>query len=123
MTGGPQSFPVSPSTLVGGPRRGGPYPRLRLDAGVKAEQGLAVAELVIGKGLSFRQAANRLGLSLTTAWRRYWWFMDSTLPSRWGVKGRRRLPPQRGTRACPRGRPFIKELDGPGGPLHRGGNP
>lgn len=109
--------PVSPSPLVWSARRGGPYPRLRLDMGTKATEGLAVVELVLGRGLTFRQAAAQLGMSTATAWRRYWWFMDWLLPERWGVRSRR-IPPQRGTRACPRGRPWIAELDGPGGPLH-----
>lgn len=117
--GGPglRANPVSPSPLVWSARRGGPYPRLRLDVGTKATEGLAVVELVLGRGLTFRQAAAQLGMSTATAWRRYWWFMDWLLPERWGVRSRR-IPPQRGTRACPRGRPWIAELDGPGGPLH-----
>jgi hypothetical protein len=101
-----------------GPRRGGPYPRLRLDIAVKWSQGSDVVQLVSGRGISFRQAARQLGLSTTTAWRRYWWWMDSTLPERWGAKPGP-IPPQRGTRACPRGRPYLPTLDGPGGPLSR----
>jgi hypothetical protein len=95
-------------------RRGGPYPHLRLDSAVKADQGFAVLQLVLGQGKTFSQAGTALGLSTTTAWRRYHWFLDWTLPERWGREASR-LPPQRGTRACPRGRPFIAELDGPGG--------
>lgn len=102
------------------PQRGGPYPYLRLDLSTKATQGVAAVELVLGQGLTFRQAATTMGLSVSTCWRRYWWAMDWTLPNQYGVKAGR-LPPMRGTRACPRGRPWIEELDGPGGPLHRGG--
>jgi hypothetical protein len=102
------------------PRRAGPTPYLRLDLFTKATQGQAVYLSVMADGLSLRQAAAVHGLTVTTAWRRYWWFADWTLPNRYGVKASR-LPPQRGTRACPRGRPWIKELDDVGGPLHRGG--
>lgn len=116
-----QVRPVSPSALRWPSQRGGPYPRLRTDFSTKATQGLAVMELVLGEGRTFRQAAAVLGMSLTTAWRRYHFVLDWLLPEQYGLRSRR-LPPQRGTRACPRGRPFIAELDGPGGPLHREGN-
>lgn len=106
---------VSTSGWVGR-RRAGPYPRLRVDFGVKVHQGLAVAELVLGRGFSFRQAAVQLDMSVTTAWRRFWWLFDYQLPERWGCR-RGPLPPMRGTRACPRGRPYMPTLDGPGGPL------
>ncbi|MFE2828477.1 hypothetical protein [Streptomyces sp. NPDC059271] len=101
------------------PRRGGPYPRLRVPFDVKAAQGLAVLELVVA-GASIRTAATQTGLSPTTAWRRVHWLRDWLLPGLYGVTARR-LPPQRGTALCPRGRPYIEELDGPGGPLYRGG--
>lgn len=101
------------------PRRGGPTPYLRLDLGTKAAQGLAVLELVTN-GATIRTAAAQTGLSPSTAWRRLWWLRDYVLPRLYGVEARR-LPPQRGTRACPRGRPWISELDGPGGPLHQRG--
>lgn len=104
------------------PRRAGPTPYCRLDLTTKVDQGMAVVELVLGRGYSFRQAAAELGMSVTTTWRRGRWVQDWLLPERYGVRASR-LPPQRGTGACPRGRPWIKELDGPGGPLHRGGNP
>jgi hypothetical protein len=79
---------------------------------VKAAEGQAVVRLVLGDGLSIRAAAQALGMSPTTAWRRYWWVMDWTLP---GFRGYQSgpLPPQRGTRACPRGRPWLPTLDGP----------
>ena len=109
--------PVSSSSGVRVPRRAGPYPRLRLDLTVKVDEGLAVFELVVGRGFSFRQAAAELGMSVTTAWRRCRWLQDWLLPDQYGVRVRR-LPTMRGSRACPRGRPWIEELDGPGGPLY-----
>lgn len=105
-------------------RRGGPYPRLRLDLMTKAQQGQAVYLLVLDEGLSFRQAAARLDMSLTTCWRRFWWYSDWTLPGFYG-RPAGPLPPLRGTRACPRGQPYLPTIHGPGGPLHRspGGTP
>lgn len=108
---------VPPSSWLGR-RRGGPYPHLRISVTVKMDEGLAVAELVLGRGMSFRQAAAQLGMSTTTAWRRCRWLQDWMLPGLWGVEARC-LPPMRSTRACPRGRPFIPELDGPGGVITR----
>ncbi|QQM41987.1 hypothetical protein [Streptomyces liliifuscus] len=102
---------VSPSTGRWGPRRGGPYPYLRLDLGIKATQGFAVFERVMA-GASFRQAAAALDLSVTTAWRRHWWFIDWMQPE-WHGRPPGPIPPQRGTRACPRGRPYLPTLDGP----------
>lgn len=99
-------------------KRGGPIPYLRVPAVTKMDQGFAVVELVLGHGHSFRSAAAALGMSATTAWRRYWWFMDWMLPSRYGRRDGP-LPPQRGTAACPRGRPYLPTVDGPGGPLYR----
>lgn len=93
------------------PRRGGPVPYLRLDLGVKVTEGLAVAEKV-AEGASIRQAAADLGMSPTTAWRRLWWFRDWALPGYYG-RPRGPIPPQRGTRACPNGRPYLPTLDGP----------
>lgn len=69
-------------------------------------------------GASFRQAAAACGLTTTTAWRRYHWFVDWMRPSLYGCR-EGPIPPQRGTAACPRGRPYSPTLDGPGGPLHR----
>lgn len=102
------------------PRRGGPYPRLRVPFDVKAREGFAVYELVLGGGLSFRQAAAQLDMSLSTAWRRYWFFTDWTTPERHGCKPGP-LPPQRGTARCPRGAPYLPTLHGPGGPFYQGG--
>lgn len=98
-------------------RRGGPTPYLRLNLGTKATQGQAVFEKVMA-GATFRQAANELGMPLTTCWRRYWWFADWTLPSYYG-QPYGPIPPQRGTAACPRGRPYLPTVDGPGRPLDR----
>ena len=108
------------SSLTGrwGPRRAGPSPYLRLDFTVKARQGYEAYMLVLGQGLSFRHAADLLGLSGITTWRRYHFFSDLMLPVWHGGKPGP-IPPQRGTRACPRGRPYLPTLDGPGAPLHR----
>jgi hypothetical protein len=90
-------------------RRGGPYPYLRLDIAVKVEEGMRVSKLVRA-GHSFREISAITGLSPTTAWRRYWWLQDWTLPHFWG-KSSLTVPPQRGTRACPSGRPWIRAID------------
>lgn len=56
-------------------------------------------------GVGTRDAAQRLGLSHTTAWRRLCWYIDTiVLPASYGLQQRSRLP-LRGTRGCPRGRP------------------
>jgi hypothetical protein len=89
--------------------QGGPYTRLRTNMALKASQGIEVAQLV-ARGNSFSQAAAALGLSKTTAWRRYWWWQDWTLPDYYG-KPRGPIPPQRGTRAVPRGRPYLPTID------------
>ncbi|WP_432034459.1 AsnC family protein [Streptomyces antibioticus] len=94
-----------------GPRRGGPTPYLRLPALTKTTEGQAAAELIFGQGMPVRAAAEILGMSPTTCWRRAWWFMDRTLPYAYG-RPLGPLPPQRGTRACPRGRPWLPTLDG-----------
>lgn len=91
-------------------RRSGPTPYLRLDLAIKADQGAEAHRLHEG-GLSFAQIGERMGLSLTTAWRRCRWYEDWTVPAESGPI--KRIPPQRGTRACPRGRPCIPEFDHP----------
>lgn len=96
-------------------RRGGPYPYLHVTEFRLIDEGLAVHQ-VIARGASFAQAGAALGFSKTTAWRRYWWIVDRSLPERWGAKPGP-IPPMRGTRACPRGRPWQPTLDGPGGPF------
>lgn len=103
--------PVSSSPLRWPSQRGGPYPRLRTDLTVKTTEGLAVMQLVLGEGRTFRQAAAVLGMSLTTAWRRYWFVIDLGTPERHGCRPGP-LPPQRGSRACPRGRPWMPSYDG-----------
>jgi hypothetical protein len=91
-------------------RRGGPYPHLRLNFVVKHDQGKQMY-LLIHTGHSFREAAAITGLSLTTAWRRYWFFSDWQLPRSWG-KPITTIPPQRGTKAHPGGgRPWIRSID------------
>ena len=91
-------------------RRGGPYPRLRLRLDTKVEQGMQVFELRRA-GLTFAEAGARVGVSAATAWRRFWFIMDWTLPGYYGHRGRIEIPPQRGTRACPRGRPCLPAID------------
>jgi hypothetical protein len=92
-------------------RRGGPTPYLRLDLAVKVTQACEVHRLREA-GHTFAVIAEATGLSLTTCWRRFWWYRDWTAPATAG-RPIRRVPPQRGTRAVPRGRPCIPELDHP----------
>lgn len=110
-TGTRSAAPVSLSPLRWPSQRGGPYPHVRLDLSVKADQGLAVMRLVLGEHYTFRQAAAALDMSLTTAWRRFWFVLDLMTPERHGCKPGP-VPPQRGTRACPRGRPWMPTYDG-----------
>lgn len=91
--------------------RGGPSPYVTLDLAVKVDQG-AEAHRLHSAGLTFAEVADRMGVSLTTAWRRCHWYEDWTRPATDGHPIRR-IPPQRGTRACPRGRPCIPEVDHP----------
>ena len=90
-------------------RRGGPYPHLRLNIAVKVDEGMRVFQLVRA-GHSFRDIAAITGMSVTTCWRRYWFIQDWTLPHFYG-KPMTTIPPQRGTRACPSGRPWIRAID------------
>lgn len=90
-------------------RRGGPIPHLRLPLAVKVDQGQRAHQLHRG-GATFAEIGAQLGLSETTAWRRARWFEDWSLPAAHGLPIRR-IPPQRGTAACPRGRPCLPELD------------
>lgn len=92
-------------------RRGGPAPYARLALAVKVEQA-TVAHRLHAAGHSFAVIAEHMDVSLTTAWRRCHWFEDWTRPATVGQRIRR-IPPQRGTRACPRGRPCIPEVDHP----------
>ena len=89
----------------------GPAPYVRLDLTVKVDQG-AEAFRLHHSGLTFAEVARCMDLSLTTAWRRCRWYEDWSSPAKFGLPIRR-IPPQRGTRACPRGRPCLPELDHP----------
>jgi hypothetical protein len=102
-----------PRSVIGTPAWRGPYSRLRCNEAARIEQAAAAWELVEVEGLSVRAAADALGLSVTTTWRRARWYADWTLGPMvyglpWGPK-----PHQRGTRAVPRGRPVILPLDAP----------
>ncbi len=98
-----------PYARLGTLAQGGPYPRLRLDYFRRMTEGRAAWDLIIGGGVSVRSAARTLGLSPTTAWRRAWWWHDAVILPAWNGYSARRtpIPPQRGTRACPNGRPYL----------------
>jgi hypothetical protein len=91
--------------------RGGTKPYTTMNRAVQVDQALQVAELR-AQGLNFRDIAQRTGLSTATAWRRWWWLADWTLPEYYGLP-RGPFPPQRGTKACRRGRPCLPTLDHP----------
>lgn len=91
-------------------RRGGPYPHLRIPLDQKVSEGIAVWDVVAAGG-SISSAARMLGMSTTTAWRRYHFLADWTLPAQYGRRAGP-IPPQRGTRACPNGRPYLPTIDG-----------
>lgn len=94
-------------------RRAGPVPHLRRQVpdSIKIDQGRRMYELVLGRGLSVRAAAASLGLSPTTGWRRFWLFSDWLMLPRTYGRPVGPYPGQRGTRACPSGRPFLPTLD------------
>lgn len=96
------------------PPRGGSIPHTTLNFVVKAEQGGRAYDLhQLGGGASFRDIGTHLRVSATTAWRRYWWYTDwIALPHYYGLPFGP-VPPQRGTRRIPRGRPCIPALDHP----------
>ena len=96
-----------PKSRLGTPTSTGPYSRLRLDTTTKLEQGLAVMDLVWGAHCSMRTAAQILGMSRMTAWRRFWFVID------WGNAGNPAdtIPHQRSTRGCPNGRPTLLPRD------------
>lgn len=102
-----------PSTLAPlTTRRAGPHPHLAHRQAVRIDQAIRVSDLVIG-GASFRQAAAACGLSVTTAWRRYWLVWDWTTPTLTG-RSRGPIPPQRHTRRSPGGdRPCLPTIDHP----------
>lgn len=111
----------APGATIGGVvtvvrRRGGPAPYLRRQCPphVKAADGQAMHRLVYAEGHSIRSAAAVLGLTPTTAWRRFHWWSDWILPEWVYGQPRGPYPPQRSSRACPRGRPWLPTLDDPG---------
>lgn len=100
-----------PKSTIGTPASSGPYSRLRLDPIKRYAEAEAAYRLIELGGVSVRQAAEALGMSATTAWRRARWYADWTLgPSVYGLPVGP-PPQQRGTRAVPRGRPVILPLD------------
>jgi hypothetical protein len=101
-----------PRSVIGTPAWRGPYSRLRCNEAVRIEQAAAAWELIEAEGLSVRAAAEVLGLSVTTTWRRARWYADWTLNTFYGLPLGPK-PHQRGTRAVPRGRPVILPLDAP----------
>lgn len=92
-------------------RRGGPSPRARLPREVKLLDGKRVYVLHVGQRLGFREIAEQLGMSTTTAWRRFWWFQDASVYPELRGLPRDHVPPQRATRECPSGEPPL--LDRP----------
>jgi hypothetical protein len=64
-------------------------------------------------GEPIRQVAAALGMSTTTAWRRFWWYQDAVMYTRLRGLPRSHVPPQRATSACTAGEPPI--LDRPAG--------
>lgn len=95
-----------PRSIIGTTQCTGPYSRVRIDEWRRQTEAADAWRLIFARHMTVRQAADALGLSPTTAWRRAWWWHDYTLHSIYG------LPPgpppqQRGTRAVPRGRPVL----------------
>jgi hypothetical protein len=93
-------------------RRGGPSPLARLRVEVKLQQGHRAVVAYPGQGRTYADIGAELGVSATTARRRHWWFFDQVLYPRgdrvpWGP-----VPVQRGTRECPKRRPFLPTRDG-----------
>lgn len=100
-----------PKSAIGTPASTGPYTRLRLDPVKQYTEARAAYELIELRGVSVRQAAEALGMSPTTAWRRARWYWDWAIgPTVYGLP-HGPPPQQRGTRACPRGRPVILPMD------------
>jgi hypothetical protein len=89
--------------------RGGPSPQARLPWERKHQEGFDVYRLVFGGQLTFREAAARTGMATTTAWRRYWWFVDVAVYPMCRDLPRDHVLPQRATRECPRGEPPIRD--------------
>lgn len=100
-----------PYSRIGTPAHTGPYARLRSSDTVRIAEAAEAWRLVNVEKLSIRQAADVLGMSVTTTWRRERWYGDWTLgPDMYGLPYGP-YPHQRGTRACPNGRPVILPHD------------
>lgn len=100
---------------------GGPSPSARLPRERKMLDGDEVYRLHYGEQLGFREIGARLGMSPTTAWRRFWWYQDAIMYPRLRGLPRDYVPSQRGTRECPRGEPPILVRQRP--PRQRQGHP
>lgn len=99
-----------PKSVIGTTAFRGPYSRTRVNEAVRIPQAAKAWELIEGRGMTVRQAAQVLGMSVTTTWRRARWFGDWTLNSFYGLPLGPK-PHQRGTRACPSGRPIVLPVD------------
>jgi hypothetical protein len=98
-------------------RRGGPSLRARLPVEVKIWQGAEVYVLHYGHRLGFRAIGRQLGISTTTAWRRFWFYQDYVMYPRLRPDlPRYHVPPQRGTRECPSRRAADPGSSSPGTP-------
>jgi molybdenum-dependent DNA-binding transcriptional regulator ModE len=84
---------------------GRPNPRSWIPLERKLSEGRRVAQLV-AEGRSIRQAAEELGMPLTTAWRRLWFVRD------YASRKDRRIPRQRGTAARPPAPEVIVHVHG-----------
>lgn len=94
-------------------RRIGPETHRKLNTARALTEGKRCWEMVWIEGMSYRAVAATMRMSVTTCWRRANLWHDWTMPVQWGNPVPRRLPPQRGTARCPRGRPYIPGHDGP----------
>lgn len=101
-----------PKSVLGTPQCTGPYARLRVNEYTRQQQAYRAWRMTELDGMSIRQAAEALGLSVTTTWRRAKWWADYTLGPMYGLPFGP-VPHQRSTRACRRGRPIVLPLDAP----------
>lgn len=92
---------------------GGPYLARRLPLEQKLDEGRQVWLRHVIAGEPIRQVAAELGLSTSTAWRRSWFYTDVMVWPTARELPRSHVPPQRGTRACPRGEPPTLERISP----------